>query len=300
MQALGISMDLAEKIAKEGLTDENKELLATELANNNADAASITTTTAKVGSIMAETGAEKEENRTRKNGLVILWEKIKTGAVHIAQTIAATVAQWAENVAMWMGCTAGLALTLIIGLMVIGLIALVAIIWAVIAAIQSFIKNSPEAQLKSAEEAADAAGEAAERTAEAYNNLADAFDSLGDKYDSLEELTKGTEEWKKAVEEINTEVLDLIEKYPELAGLVDNDEGVLTLEIDGEEAQKVLQKYEMDAAKASAASYAAKINVNEKKANVRANEIANKTFASNGDVTYEMTPETTKALAEAI
>jgi hypothetical protein len=45
----------------------------------------------------------------------------------------------------------------------------------------------------------------------------------------LDELTKGTQEWRDAVREINNEVLDLITEYPELAGMFENVDGVLTI-----------------------------------------------------------------------
>lgn len=48
-------------------------------------------------------------------------------------------------------------------------------------------------------------------------------------------MTKGTEEWSKAVQDVNSSVLDLIDKYPELAGLVENEGGVLTLDVDSAE-----------------------------------------------------------------
>jgi hypothetical protein len=57
----------------------------------------------------------------------------------------------------------------------------------------------------------------------------------------LENLTKGTEEWNKAMQDINSSVLDLISKYPELAGLVENEGGVLTLDVDSKEVQQVLR-----------------------------------------------------------
>jgi hypothetical protein len=150
----------------------------------------------------------------------------------------------------------------------------------------------------------DPTAEAAERTAQAYNDLVDAVENLSDQYDGLENLTRGTKEWKKAVKEVNAEVLDLIEKYPELAGFVENKNGVLTLDIESKEVQDVLEKYENKAAQASAASYAAKINVNEKKASVRANEVnSNKNlqgvYVSTGDSGYyqDLTQGTLKAVS---
>ena len=300
MAALGVSYDQAAILASAGYT-----------AANISEAASVS----GVGAAEAAETILKKENTEETNKATFasfmlssahtlqqvgLKGLIKSWWSQLTAKFADIKATWAQAAANW-GLQASMWPVLVVGLLIVAaFLVLVAVIWLIVKAIQAFIKNSPEGQLKSAEEAADAAAEAANRAAEAYNNLADAFDSLGDKYDSLEELTKGTEEWKEKVEEINSEVMDLIEKYPELAGLVKNEGGVLTIDLDGEEAQNVLKKYENASLKASAAEYAAKINVNEKKAQVKAFDIAGETYASNGDMSFQMSPETTKALAKAI
>jgi hypothetical protein len=91
--------------------------------------------------------------------------------------------------------------------------------------------------------------------------LADSFDNLADKYDALEELTRGSREWRDAVKEINQEVMNLVDQYPELAGLVESEGGVLKLDIDSDEAQAILDKYEQQSIKANSAELAAKIEV---------------------------------------
>jgi hypothetical protein len=55
-------------------------------------------------------------------------------------------------------------------------------------------------------------------------------------YKALENLTRGTEEWNDAVNDINNSVLDLIAQYPALAALVENEGGVLTIDINSDEA----------------------------------------------------------------
>jgi hypothetical protein len=64
---------------------------------------------------------------------------------------------------------------------------------------------------------------------------------LQDGYKALDNLRKGTEEWKNAVNDLNNSVLDLITQYPELASLVQQDGGVLRLDVDSKEVQNVLQ-----------------------------------------------------------
>jgi hypothetical protein len=58
---------------------------------------------------------------------------------------------------------------------------------------------------------------------------------LGEQYKTLEKLTQGTKEWNEAILEINNSVLDLIEKYPELAQYVKTEDGYLSLDINSDE-----------------------------------------------------------------
>jgi hypothetical protein len=103
-------------------------------------------------------------------------------------------------------------------------------------------KASPEGKLDAATEAANTAADAADRAAESYENLKNTLDGLDDKYEALDDVTRGTKEWNDAILGINESVLDLINKYPELAKFVKNKEGVLTIDIDSEEVQQVLAR----------------------------------------------------------
>ena len=150
-----------------------------------------------------------------------------------------------------------LVITLMIAAAILALVAVVLILVAVFKAIKN---STPEAKLEKAQEATEAAGEAADAAAEAYKNLEDAFDSLSSKYDALEDLTQGTREWRDAVKEINDEVLTLIDEYPELAALVTNEDGVLKIDLESDEAQAVLDDYEARAMTASSAEIASKIS----------------------------------------
>lgn len=256
LQELGIGLDWAEKIAKEGLTDENAELLRTELLKQGLDETQVGTIMTKVGAISAEQVSEESKQTTDKKGIALLWSKVVGYAATLKATIAQTLANWGLQASFWP--------ILVIGLLIVAaFIALAAIIMVVVSAIKAFIANSPEGKLKAAEEASKAASVAAEEAAEAYNNLADSFENLEDKYNALEELTEGSREWRDAIKEINKEVVDLVEQYPELAGLVESDGGILKLDIDSAEAQAVLDKYEAKSIQASSAEIASKMAVLE-------------------------------------
>lgn len=130
-------------------------------------------------------------------------------------------------------------------------------------------ETSPEGKLKSAKEAAEQAGKAADAAAESYNKLNDSLNSLNDKYKGIKELTKGTKEWREAVHSINDEVLNLITDYPELAGMFENVDGVLTIKAGMEDdVENVLKQKELEMIQANSAELAAKANVVEAENNV--------------------------------
>lgn len=63
----------------------------------------------------------------------------------------------------------------------------------------------------------------------ATQELTSSLDALGEQQTKLAGLTKGTQEWKDAVKDVNSEVLELIRKYPQLAKYVDNKDGILNI-----------------------------------------------------------------------
>lgn len=73
---------------------------------------------------------------------------------------------------------------------------------------------------------------------EARNSITElksSFKELDDLGDTLKSLTQGTEEWQQSLQDINFQILQLIEKYPELAGEVENINGKLTISAAGQE-----------------------------------------------------------------
>jgi uncharacterized coiled-coil DUF342 family protein len=70
--------------------------------------------------------------------------------------------------------------------------------------------------MKTAAEATEKAKEAAENAKEAYDNLLSDKSKYGELQNELDNLTKGTLEWKRALTDSNAQVLELLDKYPEL------------------------------------------------------------------------------------
>ena len=264
LSSMGIAADTAAILAKSGVT----AAILTEYAATHK------ITEAEAAEILLK----KAQNAASGEGVFMrmataLGLKLENGALvkvnkakkaNIATTIAQTVAQWAQNIAVYAGCPPMLAFVAVVLILVAALALLVVGIIALIQWFKKIKANSPEGKLESAKEAAEVAAEAADRAAEAYNNLADSFDNLADKYDALDELVEGTREWRDAVREINSEVLNLVEQYPELASLVTRGEnGVLTIDVNSDEAQAVLDKYEQASIDAAVAKTAAKVSVSQ-------------------------------------
>ena len=221
-----------------------------------------------VGQALTDAGFEEAGEAISGVGTAFM---VLSTVMQIASSIIPLLAP-AFGVAGTAGTTSGLATTAswsVVGLIVMAVMAAIIITVAIVMAVLAALKNaSPEAKLKKAEEAADKASEAAQRAAESYENLKNSLNDLGEGYKQLDNLRKGTDEWKESVRTLNSQVLDLINQYPELAGLVENEGGVLKLDVDSQEVQDVLDKYDRQAAVARGAELGAKLNVSKAKQQV--------------------------------
>ena len=262
---LGINSDVAAAAVKNNLTKEMvEEMIAAEM---NAGATR-KEAAAKVESTLAEQYADSIRKKSLLSRLAaIIHTKAETIALnhnkegligHTAALIADKTAQDASNASKLFALG-------IIGLIIAAIILLTVLI---VKFVKSIANSTPTARLEQAKEAAEEAGKAAEEAAESFNTLKESLDGLVEKYKNLEGLTRGTQEWRQALIETNNAVLDLIEEYPELASLVANKDGVLTIDINSSEVQKVLDDYEDRQFKAESASYKAQMNVLEKQADV--------------------------------
>lgn len=267
---LGINSDIAAAAAKNNLTKEMvEEMIAAEI---NAGA-----TREEAAAKVESTLAERYADSIRKKSLL-------SRLAAIIHTKAQTIANKAEEGSLWKKVAALIAektaqdasnASKLFALGIIGLIiaAIIALIALIVTLIKAMANSTPTARLEQAKEAAEEAGKAAEEAAESFNTLKESLDGLAEKYKSLEDLTRGTREWRQALIETNNAVLDLIEKYPELASLVANKDGVLTIEIDSPKVQKVLDDYEDRQFKAESANYKAQINVLEKQVDVEYSDL---------------------------
>ena len=75
---------------------------------------------------------------------------------------------------------------------------------------------------------------------------------LSNAQSSLEGLTKGTQEWRNAVQDINSQILELIDKYPELAEYVTTANGAMSVSAYGQSKVLDLQRQKLQEAQSAA------------------------------------------------
>ena len=88
-----------------------------------------------------------------------------------------------------------------------------------------------------------------------WDNLESSLDALDNGVKTLDELTEGTVEWQKALSDVNNQVIELLNKYPELAQYVTRDAstGQLGISATGQAIVQQKQLEELQSAQASSA-----------------------------------------------
>lgn len=190
--------------------------------------------------IDAETIATKKKSGMTMKDIVI--EGLRTAA-----TSGSTIATWALTIATWALTTPMLVVVAVIALIIAGIVALIAAISAIVKAIKADKDNGAE-YFNKMSEAAQQATERFNETKQAYEDLKKSLEDYNNAQKAIDEMTKGTEEWKNAIQEANMQVIDLIDKYPELAQYVSDVNGQLKISEEGQEAVLQSQKEEMNLA----------------------------------------------------
>ena len=115
-------------------------------------------------------------------------------------------------------------------------IAIVAVLGIAIYALVKAYNADADAAKQAAAEAEGLAKEY-ENVKSAYDDLKASLEDYNGARDALDELTKGTQEWKEAVIELNSQVLDLLDKYPQLAQYITStNDGLLEISKIGQQA----------------------------------------------------------------
>ena len=161
-----------------------------------------------------------------------------------------------------------------IGLVVLAVGALVAIIYGLVKAFEAVQAATPDGVLKSAKEAANEAADAARDAAQAYQDVKSALDDLDSGISAIESLERGTLEWKQAILESNDALIELLSTYGMLSSenFTTNADGLMEITDDARES--ILEQAAEKSSKASNASYAAQVRVNNAENRVNASNTA--------------------------
>lgn len=146
---------------------------------------------------------------------------------------------------------AGIATALPYAAVLAAIVASIAISWSIASK-----KNQEEQKAwENAAAAAESAQKHLNKVNEEWDQLESSLDALGNGVKTLDELTEGTIEWQKALADVNNQVIELLNKYPELAKYVTRDAstGQLGISATGQAIIQQKQLEELQSAQASSA-----------------------------------------------
>ena len=174
-----------------------------------------------------------------------------------------TSAQIAGNTAAQGGAAASVAWStfLIVILAIVAAIVVAIAVFAIISSVASAAADDGKKAFEEMSKAAQTAKEELNATKKAAEDLKAAFENYDKAQKAIDEMTAGTEEWRNAIQDANLQVLDLIDKYPELANYVNNVDGRLLISDEGREVlTEQLEKAEKQARRTSLVMGAQKLN----------------------------------------
>lgn len=139
-----------------------------------------------------------------------------------------------------------------------GAVVAMAATWAML----DYANNKQKKAMEEASVASDKAADSYNRVSARAQELTSSLDNLTSMQDAMSGLTKGTLEWQMALEQVNSEVLALIDEFPELGEHVTtNADGMMTITKEGRKIVEERQQEEKSASRAN--SIAAKRNARD-------------------------------------
>lgn len=157
------------------------------------------------------------------NALIPVFKAIG-GALSGTAIAGTTMGQTLIGVFTGVNVTAGTLLATL-GWVALAIAAIVGVVWLAVKAFEAWKASTPEGQLKAAKEEASSLADSVKEAEQAVQDLKSAFDGYDSAINKLKECEEGTQEWRSALHEVNGEVLDLLNKYPELASMTENPDG---------------------------------------------------------------------------
>lgn len=143
---------------------------------------------------------------------------------------------------------------LVIGLAIAAVLATIIALCMIFGGKQESELEKANKALKKEQEALTALNENYKKLNEELNNIRDSFDALEEKQKILNELTVGSQEWNEALRANNDQVMELLEKYPQLAAYISTDKnGQLSISQEGQDALIKAQQEKINKAAAAKA-----------------------------------------------
>lgn len=249
------------------------------LGNNSALAANMTFLKAKTDedkkaalvAFLQAKGVEEGEEALKKKSLADLMAMASSKGLKTS-TLSTIPAFISQGVAAWASLGP---YAIIIAIVIAAIAVLIGLIAGLTAAFKANGDNGKKA-FDEAAKAAEAAAEEFNRVKAAYDELKKSFEDYNAAQKAIEEMTVGTEEWRQAIQDANMQVIELMNKYPELAQYVDNVDGQLKISAAGQEAMLEAEAERVDIA--SRANMAAQINKLNAKNNMDIKTGANDTL----------------------
>lgn len=232
-QEIAAGLDESRIALKEAETAQVAAETAAEQAENTMKEKNIIATEGQIA-------AEEAYNNTSKLGLINRIKVLAMAAfsnkekkLEILRTYGLITAEQAEAVAKGEMTVAQISfntalLSCPLTWILAGLAALVAIVAVVAINMDTTAKKSERLN-----KAVEQLGSQMQETQETINDLTDSWDKLSKLKDDLRELTNGTLAWKQKLVEVNQETLKLLDKYPQLAQYVSNNDGLLEISSSG-------------------------------------------------------------------
>lgn len=227
---------LASKVKEGAITTTQIALLGPEAAARVADAFAAGKEADEIEELVAIKTAEAT---LRAGGIGAFFTEIGLRVMGKTATDAETVSVWGlvkaklAEAAAWIKANAAM----LTGILVVA--AVVAGIVLVISGITKLVNTFKDmkngtAELAKINEQLAQVNEQVKEASQEMNDLADSQSGLESLQETFEGLTKGTAEWKQKLVEVNSKVLELLDKYPELAGyIIRGENGELQIQDEG-------------------------------------------------------------------
>lgn len=192
-----------------------------------------------------------------------------------------TVAQTAANAGLLASMTP---LLVGLGLVAAAIGALVGVVVLVKKAFDAWEASTPEGKLKAAQESAEELNSTLEETKSVANDIQNTFENFNSIVERIDACTAGTKEWQEALNEANSSALEILEKYPEIASMIDPTKDLVE-QLSQDNIQDYLQaKANQQVYQAQQASLIGNINARQAELNKMYSELPSSTLVTNDEL----------------